>query len=268
MLLKIFNAIFLLSLLLNSYSTADEECQKGLGEWHRRYRHTLYVGPEVYHVERTREGGSRQSGTLVGGRMGYDYLRRYNVYFGWEGFYAGSSTLNGRSAAGNKIKSEFTDMGIEGRIGYTFEQKYGMQFSFTPFVGYGYGMEKNHFIHPSPLRIHFKIRYSYVPIGFLSKVSLSPYLDAGINFKVKYIVNAKNKVTHDPEFGSTTMLVKNETHYRVDIPFTYYNWCHWNVCVDPFYEYRIYGGQPNYPFDFLETKLNIYGVTLKLQYSI
>lgn len=38
------------------------------------------------------------------------------------------------------------------------------------------------------------------------------------------------------------------------------------VGLVPFYEYRFYGHRANFPFDFLETKLKLYGATLKLHY--
>lgn len=233
----------------------------------RQYKaHQFYVGPEVSHVHRKKEGGTFQNGVTYGGRFGYDYIKRYKFYIGAEGNYS-IGRLTGKKTH-RRLHSNYTDANIEGRVGYTFAQKGGYRLFFTPFVGGGIGLEKNNFTQSSPIPVHFRIWYQYVVAGFLSQASFSPCWDAGINFKARFLIDARNKVSNDPDFDSVTMLVKNRMHYRVELPLTYW----WNQCLSlrlvPYYEYRQYGKQANFPFDFLETKLNVYGAVLKFMYSL
>lgn len=229
--------------------------------------HQFYIGPEVYHLHRFREGGTEQNGVQFGVRAGYDYIKRNWLYVGIEGMYA-SGRLHGHSSSKEKLKSNFRNSEVEGRLGFTLMHQCCYPFYFTPFFGGGYVDERNHFVRPSPLTIHYDLRYGYVCAGFLSNVHFCPNVDFGINFKTKYMLNAKNDVTHDPDFEDTVMHVKDEFHYRIELPLTY------RVCDDfylrlvPFYEYRHYGGKVNFPFDFVETRLHMAGATLKFMYCI
>lgn len=229
--------------------------------------HQFYIGPEIYHVTRWKHGSTTISGEAYGVRLGYEHIRRYKLYWGLEGQY-GQGRLKGTSSIDDKIKSKFIDSFIEGRLGYTFQQKYGYRFLVTPYAGLGYAAETNNFIRPSPLRIHFQIRYSYVCAGFLSQISLSPKFDVGVNFKVKYMLQAKNYATHDADFEDTKMLVKERFHYRVEGPLTYHVCEQLLLRLVPFYEYRHYGAHVNFPFNFADTQLSIYGATLKLVYCL
>lgn len=231
-----------------------------------RYANHFFVGPEIYHIRRTRESGSKQSGTIYAGRVGYDHIKRYKFYWGGDVLY-GKGELHGKSALGRKLKSHFTDFDVEGRLGYTFEQKEGYQFSFTPFAGIGYAFEQNNFLRPSPLTIHSRIHYTYVPVGFLSKISWSPCLDIGLNFKAKYLFEGKNKISHDPNNDSASVLIKSEMQYRVELPITYKYWPQLFVNIVPFYEYRHFGRHAGLFFNFDETKINIYGAAFRLSYN-
>ncbi|MBA3721638.1 MAG: hypothetical protein H0W88_04480 [Parachlamydiaceae bacterium] len=229
--------------------------------------HIFYAGPEIYYVNRLREKGAKQKGWVYGGRVGYDRIKRNRIYWGLDAVYAGGR-LHGHSSKGSELKSNFYDANIEGRIGYTFQQKRSCRIFVTPFLGGGYGEETNNFVHPSPLTIHTQIKYGYVCGGFLSGMSVGCDWFIGLNFKAKYLIDAKNKISHDSEFDDVTMRVKNEMQYRVELPVVY-KWCYgFDFGVVPFYEYRHYGQQVNFPFDFIETKLNIYGATFKLIYNL
>lgn len=229
--------------------------------------HQIYIGPEVEYARRTREGGSRQDGILYGARAGYDFIRASKFYFGLEGLYL-TGRLHGHSADSEKIKSNFRDAEIEGRLGFTFMRCCWRPIYLTPFFGGGYVDERNNFVNPSPLKLHYDLHYGYVCAGFLSTIHYSRQFDVGLNFKAKYMLNAKNDVTHDPDFDDTSMHVKNEFNYRLELPLTY------RVCDDfylrlvPFYEYRHYGGKVNFPFDFIETRMHMAGATLKFVYCI
>lgn len=228
----------------------------------------LFIGPEIYYVKRTREGGAEQTGGLYGVRGGYEYIRRYALYVGLEGLYA-TGTLNGKSGEGERVKSWLTDANVEGRMGYTFQSKSCYHFSFTPFIGAGYFWENNHYIHPSPLHIHFDNSFWYVPVGFLSSFYVSSQLSLGLNFKARFPMDGYTKTSHDPDESDHQLHYEHKVQYRVELPIAYYAcWCNsdWALTLIPFYEYRQYGHKPNYPFDFLETTFKLYGVNLRISY--
>lgn len=225
-------------------------------------QHGFYLAPEAYHLRRTREGGTEQTSVNYGVRAGYDRIGACKIYWGLEGAYS-QGRLKGESGVGNHIRSNFKEWQIEGRLGYTLAQTQGWQLSFTPFIGYGYGEEQNNFIEPSPLKIHTNLFYHYVPAGFLA--SFCPYhcWQLGLNFKAEFIFNCRSKISRDPEFDSAKMLVGEKVHYRVEIPLSYsFSEC-WSVSLVPFAELRHYGSHANFPFDFLKTKLYMYGSMIK-----
>ncbi|KAF3362433.1 Uncharacterized protein PHSC3_001033 [Chlamydiales bacterium STE3] len=233
-----------------------------------KYPHKIYVGPEFYHVHRTRQGGSKQKGWIYGVRAGYDYIKRFNLYWGGDVFW-GQGPLKGHSPT-SKLKSTFTDTSVEGRFGYTVQNKYFRHITFTPYVGYGYFEETNKFRKDAPLRIKFKNRFQYATTGFFSSVELNTNMALGLNFKTKFPYDTKCRVS-DAEVGGKTLGVKDKWHYRVELPLTYWTYkCNRVVelaCI-PFYEYRHYGKRENFPFDFLDTKLRIYGVSFQIAYRL
>ncbi len=236
-------------------------------QWVQTYALEAYVGPEIYYMNRTKEGGAQQSGILYGVRIGYDHIHRYKFYWGLDALWA-TGILNGKNQE-THLKSKFTDMNVEARIGYTFQSKNWHCASFTPYIGGGYFWENNDYQHPSPLPVHFKNRFSYLPIGFISQIFITPRWSIGANFKVRYLLEAEQYVTHDPKHKNLTQNYEERLQYRAEIPVTYF-FC-WGknslaVSLVPFYEYRSYGHRANFPFDFLETQLKLYGATLKLLY--
>lgn len=245
-------------------------------QWIKTYSSDPYIGPEIYYINRLKEGGSKQGGTAYGVRIGYDRVKRYKLYWGIDALWA-QGTLNGNrkreTAQGSfqkdHLKSVFTDINAEGRIGYTFQSKHWRCASFTPYTGYGYFWENNCYKHPSPLHIHFKNNFSYIPAGFLSQIFITPCWSAGLNFKLRYILEGEQKTENDPEFGKLTQHYQEKLQYRTEIPVNYY-FCWGNhpleISLVPFFEYRPYGHRANFPFDFLEIKLKIYGATLKFHY--
>lgn len=246
-------------LLLSSHLCAQR--------WVQSYTTDPYIGPEIEYVQRIKEGGAKQTGPLYGARIGYDYVKRYNLYWGVEGAWA-KGCLEG-NVQGEKLKSELTDINLEARIGFTFQSECWRCLSFSPYVGVGYFWEKNHYQHPSPLRVHFDNTFSYVPVGFLSQIFLTPSWSLGLNFKVRIILEGEQKVTHDPKYGELTQHYQEKLQYRVELPVTRF-FC-WNtyslgISLVPFFDYRQYGHRANFPFDFLDTKLQFYGATLKLLY--
>ncbi len=230
----------------------------------------IYVGPEIYHVHRKREGGAKQDGVVYGIKGGYERIKRYKIYFGFDALYS-KGVLHGKGGAGNHLKSNFGDTYVEGRLGYTFQSKCRFKPLFTPFAGVGYFIEKNNFTHPKSTPIHFKTTYVYATAGFLSRVSLTEKFDLGLNFKIKYPYEAKCRVSNDPRQIDSTQVINEKIQYRVELPLTYNNVrdisC-LSISFVPFYELRQYGYHPNYPSDFLETRLDIYGGLIKLIYNL
>lgn len=226
------------------------------------FSHDLYIGPEVYWLNRAREHGATQDGFVYGVRASYDYIKRYNLYWGAEAFY-GAGTLNGKSVSGGKLRSHYRDFTSEARFGYTFQQKCDSEIFFTPYIGGGYGVEDNNFVDPSPIPVHFRLKYWYGSTGFFSGGKIRRNIYLGINFKAKYIANATSHVTHDPEFDSLKLVVGNAWQYRFEMPLTYEYCDQFYISLMPFVEYREFGGNVNFPFDFLKTTLRMYGATLK-----
>lgn len=256
----IFNLCFLIECLLFSGGLQAKQ-------WIKTYALEAYAGPEIYYIHRTKEGGAKQTGTLYGVRLGYDHIRRYKFYWGIDALWA-KGILEGKTES-DHLKSRFTDINVEARIGYTFQSKYWRCLSCTPYIGGGYFLENNNYEHPSPLTVHFKNRFSYVPVGFLSQIFITPHWSIGVNFKVRYLLEGKQHVTHDPEHKKLTQNYEEKLQYRGELPVTYFRcWKKHSLAVSlvPFYEYRSYGHRANFPFDFLETNLKLYGAMLKFLY--
>lgn len=224
-----------------------------------------YIGPEFYHVHRSKELGAEQNGWLCGGRIGFDYLKRFNFYAGADGLYA-SGSLNGRSGNDLRIKSTLTDKNVEARFGYTFQCKEGWRFGLTPFVGWGYFWETNRFRHPSPQKVTFDNHMTYIPVGFIAQMQPTDLLTIQLRFKARYLYRGHIKAhDKDEDIGKFKLHYQERLHYRVDLPLIY-EWClcehRFYTSVDPFYEVRNYGRLAGYPFDFEATTFRIYGFNL------
>lgn len=232
--------------------------------WKKSFSTEYYIGPEVYHVERQREGGSSQHGMLYGGRVGMDRIKRYKYYWGAD-YLLATGELNGKSGS-SKLHSKMTDSNLEARFGYTFGTNKWRAAFFTPYVGLGYFSEKNCYSHPSPLPIHFKNEFGYIPFGFFSGLFITPNWSAGLNFKVRYLVDETVHVSHDPNHENHIQHYNEELQYRVELPIFYYGFiCKTRFALEcvPFYEYRPYGFRVNFPFDFLKTTFKLYGVSVR-----
>ena len=230
-------------------------------------RQQVSLGPQWIHVNRAKEGGTKQSGDLFGGYFTYDRLKRYGWYLGAEASYAKGS-LKGSVDEGGHLHSTFTDVWAEGRFGYTLQKKEGNRFAFTPFVGFGYAMEKNNFNKSSPLAIHFKTHFYYISTGFLASMHFCDNFDCGVLFRARISYDPKCKVSHDPENESVSQKIGEKVQYRIELPITYHIPCHDQLAVTmyPFYEYRPYGEHVNFPFDFIKTTLNLWGASANLVY--
>lgn len=233
--------------------------------------HKFSIGPEIYHLQRIREGGTKQDGWMYGLKVSYEMIKRYCFYFGIEGLYA-KGNLKGHTGFDDRLKSSFTDQSIEARFGYTFQGKCFLQPAFTPFVGYGYLKETNKFHDPSPMLLKFITTYRFIAYGFLSGVAPNDQLNIGFNFKSWTPIHARTKVTDDPEMDEDiSMLMGERFNYRIELPVFYrFLPCndHLEVGLVPFYELRHYGKRENFPFDYFDTKLRMWGINVQLTYRI
>lgn len=222
------------------------------------------IGPEVYYLDRKREGGSKQHGMMYGVRGSYERIKRYKWYIGAEGFYA-EGTLKGHTS-NSKLKSIMVQESAEGRLGYTFQAKDCFRPSFTPFGGYGYYRESNRFHSPSPLRVKLVADFSYISYGFLSSITPFSHITVGFNAKLRSMYDAKCRVKKDPDLENTKMVIKDKLQYRLELPI-YYDFClcclNAEIGLVPFYESQHYGGRENFPNDFFDTKLWLYGANLQ-----
>ncbi|MBA3239031.1 MAG: hypothetical protein H0T62_11885 [Parachlamydiaceae bacterium] len=260
-----YRCIFLICFIFSSgFSFANESGEICI---RKKIGHRFLIGPETYYAYRHREGGTKQDGSLFGGRCVYEYLRRNKFYWAAEGALA-QGTLTGKSGNRGKLKSTLCDRSIETRFGYTFRYKRACKLILTPFFGVGYLIEENNFKNPSSLHLHFKTAYRFLTAGFLSNLSIGKHLTAGFNIKIRHMLDPECKISNDPEFDTISLKIENDSlQYRLEFPVTYlHHYC--SFVATPFYERRCYGRQAGYPFDFLKTTLFNYGLTLQVLFSL
>jgi hypothetical protein len=221
----------------------------------------VFIGPEIYHLKRTREGGSSQSGWLYGGRALYERRKSFGFYWAADGYYA-SGTITGKNSLHNTLKSRLTEAEAEGRLGFSLCIRACPKFTFTPYGGYGGYYCKNDFKHPSPFTYTFRDSFEYALGGFITSIRFNPCLEACVDFKVKYMLNGISHISHDPDNDHISLKINDQLQYELAIPIGY-SYC-WRgrlvkIYAAPFYRFRHFGGMLNYPFDFLDTKFRSYG---------
>ena len=227
----------------------------------------LDIGPEVFYIRRMRDGGTKQVARMDGICVDYDRLKRYSWYFGGTFSYA-EGRLKGHSGSQTEILSTLTDKIWEGRFGYNFQRRGEKGYFVAPYGGYGYFDEINDFHPPTPTPLKFKNTFNFVSAGFLSGVNLSSVFTMWINFKMKFMLNGTTKVTDDPVMGDSTLLMNNEVLARIEVPLIFspaFVRMDLEFVVDPFYEFRHFGGRPGFPFDYIDTKYNLYGANFALR---
>lgn len=220
--------------------------------------HTLSIGPEAYYVERTRATGANQTGVLYGGQIAYNRIKCCGFYWGADAYYA-TGVLHGRNRTNKPLKSTLTDWQAEARLGFTIPYV-------TLYVGYGYLQEQINFISPSPTTFHYRDAIQYVTSGFLARVNWTCHFSTGLNAKVKWMTDGKSHISNDPAKDSVTLTMGNEPQYRVELPVNYYIKKGWEASFVPFYEFRHYGNKEGYPYDFIDTEYQIWGLQLMASY--
>lgn len=226
----------------------------------------ISIGPQCYYLLRQREGGSTQRGVLGGARISYERVKDFGFYIGLFCDYA-RGRINGHTGAFRPLASKFSDFEAQGLLGFTLTNNTLCPIRFIPFVGLGYLREINKFIPPSALTVRFLDNIEYASFGFLSTVKIFPNFEAGLRVTVKHMLEGRCKVSEDPESVDTNLIMANETQYAFDFPMTYSfskNWRRYKMTFMPFIQFRHYGSRENYPYDFKETRFNVYGARLLL----
>lgn len=247
------------------------------GFYNLQQGHRFYAGPQAYYVVRNRDGGTRQSGWVGGGRIGYERLKGNSLYWCFEAATA-SGDLKGRSGFNNPLKSTFQDTTYEGRLGYTFHKCACQHFFFSPYILFEYIHERNDFKEPSTLLADTTIHSNLVGAGFLSQINPYPFLTVGINFSVKYMLSGKSNFKNFPDAVDPDTLIKfsigigSRTHYRLEIPVSYRPFDYFRDKISlglvPFYEFRQYGSLENHPINFSGTTYSFYGLFFRFMCCI
>ena len=226
-------------------------------------------GPEVYYVTREKTGGSKQDGVLYGGKTGYYHIKPLSLYLGFNSYVA-SGKLDGFSPRGNPIRSMMTDFNLEGRIGYTFQKRNGLENRITPYISYGYLMSINKFLPPTPMTIKFTDTFKYYGVGCLMNLNPTPPFGIGVNFETQFSYDGKSTISDDPKFPDLTLEMSNAKQYKLELPLKYYfseNLKRFELTLVPFYQFRHYGGKERYPFNFIDTTFDIYGGRTEISYQ-
>jgi hypothetical protein len=222
----------------------------------------LDIGPQVFFLRRIRKGGTRQDGRLEGAYVSYDYLKKQSFYFGgtWETL---TGNIEGETGRGASLKSTIKDQLFEGRIGYTFQHPSVLHTFFVPLIGYGYFVENNSYNPPSPMTFTYVNSYQYALTGFLTGADLNTYFGFWISLKVRFMIDGTAKVEDDPYSEEDVELKMNdELSFRLDTPLIFsppFFGSHLKITLTPCYEYRHYGGRKGYPYNYIDTEMNLIG---------
>jgi len=224
--------------------------------------HFLSIAPEIQFMVRTRGEDNRQTGLLYGMRLNYDRFMPWSLYWGGEAFVAWGS-LDGKNGFGDHLHSHKRDSDVEARLGYTMQfHACCAPFYFSPFVVGGYFEGTNRYVAPSPLELRFCNYFPYMGLGFLSRTYTTETFSIGLNFKTKFTIGAKSLITDDPDFDDQLLIIEDKVLYELDIPFNF-RYCCWGhpfeFSLTAFYRYRHYGEHSNFPFDFVDTRFQVWG---------
>ena len=220
--------------------------------------------PEIYFVTRQREGGTKQSGMAYGIRSGYHRLEAGHFYYALDGLYS-RGNLKGKNLVAT-LQSELTNSSLETRFGYTFYSCFLPKVTFTPFIGIGYLWEYYDYKAPSPIEVEFDNSFPYLPFGGLLCYHFNSSISIAAKLTARFLWDGKQTVK-DPSYGKLTQCYEERMQYRAELPISYlYCWKNHllSFSFTSFYEYRCYGSSVNFPYDFLQTELNFYGINFGL----
>lgn len=229
--------------------------------------HFFSLGPEAYYLKRNKKGGTWQDGWLFGVRGGYEKLNSKGLYLSVDGYWV-TGELEGNSKAGNPLKSEVAEYEIEGRIGGSYSFPKSCCITWVPYLGYGYFTSHNDFVKPTPLIYNSKSTFYYLAGGGMVLLSIGDCWNAGFHFKYKLPEEPKCTIKNDPDYGTVVLNLGVKSQYEIELPIRYR--CCWmgkklGFMLAPFYRYRHYGHQANYPADSIDTKFHIWGGHFQIQ---
>ncbi len=229
--------------------------------------HFLSLGPEAYYMKRSKQGGSWQDGWLYGIRGNYEKLRSTGLYFSADGYWA-TGELEGKSKSGNTLKSDISEYQAEGRLGFSITFPESCCVTWVPYAGYGYFSSDIDFVSPSTLEYKSTSSFWYFASGGMLLVSINDCWNAGVHFKYKLPDEPKHTIENDPDYGKLVLSIGRKALYEIELPVRY------RTCLSgrqvgliftPFYRFRRYDSQANYPFDFYDTRFHIWGARLLFQ---
>lgn len=220
-------------------------------------------------MHRNRASGTYQSGRIDGIRATLQRIKPCSIYAAADYLFA-TGDLKGTNSRDFPIHSTLTDQIFEVRLGYCLQSQKAPDSFFVPFGGWGLFQEINDHYLPTPIPYTFTDQFHYIVVGFLSGIDLLPYLNVGINFKTMFMEGALSKITDDPDFDDTTVMIRNVPYFRLELPCILRlcgNWPFSGFKITPFYEYRHFGGRAGYPFDFIDTTFNLFGLSTSLIFT-
>lgn len=256
-----FKKFFIFSVMLATAGALQAE-----SFWEALGPHAIAVGPDVYHLDRTREGGTHQDGWLGGARLGYVRLRPNGIYAAADVRYAIGS-LDGKSSSGAALESTVQEFEAEGDLGWTLGFcPCGSQFLFTPYLGYGYFWSTNDFKYPSPSTAKFRDTYGFTAVGIASLVEICDGWAVGANFKARWMsADAEQRITDGSAENDVTLTITPRWLYSLEIPITYCFeecGCCWFASFIPYWQQRDYGGTEGVDGDFIDTHYELFGARL------
>lgn len=229
-------------------------------------QHSCSFGISSYYIKRKREGGSRQTGGLVGAYVHYERLCPWGFYWSGE-MLRTSGDLEGSSSGGTSLDSHLTEWESEASLGYAFPFHVGKPSLIVPFAGVGYFESTNDFHLPSPMTITIQNRFVFASVGFLWRIAWNECTHVSLRFRTHYAFDAKNSIYNDPVFGDLELFVEDRPQYSIDLPI-HYQCCgekgNTSVVFTPFFQRRHLGGRENFPFDFIDTKFYLLGAHIQL----
>jgi hypothetical protein len=260
---KIFSLLFLTSILL-PFSSLFAWNLSPLS-WDLSpllHGHEFSYGSIIYHNERHRAGGSWQDSNLRGVRFSYQRHQKWSLYWGVEGYYA-KGKAEGKTATGGRLNSTLIDSEVEGRFGYTLHLHCRACISVTPYVGFGVYDGYNNFHPLNRTAITFHNHFSFSSAGGLLELYISPCLKVGCSYTSRWMFNGTNTIQDDPTRDNIELMMNNARHEYYQFPITFRRQCSKSAYVlTPFYQKRHYGGRENFPFNYIDTKFDIYGLFL------
>lgn len=194
------NNVYILAaaLLLCSFAYSEEE-PTSMKLIESKY-HRFYAGPDVFVLHKKVDevirlgtfGEYRIDSTfnaVFGGlRLGYDYLKPQEFYFGMDAlasmgrsFFRAKYSFSGPYISNNKSEKTPFFVNIEQRYGYNFQSPLSVRSTLIPFAGIGW-----FYIRPQFDSSYFLSNWFYGAAGLRVTQEFYESFDAGFNLKAMY----------------------------------------------------------------------------------